>query len=383
MSEGRKIRILYLPNGVHLYGDNRSLLGTISQLAGRVEILVGVTGKGLLTQELDRLGVPYVIVGSVMSPALLYSYRHYSWAYRLKRQLSFLWRYARTSVALSRAIRSFAPDILHANNSHVYSGAIMARRFGLPCVWHIREYTTLDHHAIFPNQSFFDASRKTSHCIAITKGIFDHFCMTEGKDVQIYNGVCSERDVQPCLESKQRYFLYLGRIVSTKGVTDMLEAFAFFCRDNTDVRLVIAGDGPEDYLTELRERIRVWQIEDRVEFAGFRKDIGNLIRPALALIVPSLFEAMGRTTAEAMLAGCYVIGRNTAGTKELLESQQCGTLFDTVPDLTAAMHKVVNMPPSELTGHVLRVQESARRVYTNERNADRILEFYHQILNRK
>ena len=59
---------------------------------------------------------------------------------------------------------------------------------------------------------------------------------------------------------------------------------------------------------------------DNVKFLGIRKDIYSLMKNAMALVVSSPSEGFGFITVEAMLNGCLVIGRNTAGTKEAGES---------------------------------------------------------------
>ena len=376
-----KPKVLYLPFSSHLYGDNKSLLCTLLGLKDRVTILVGVTQEGPLTEELTRNGIAYKIVSSTMTPRYFplrvsHPFLHKAYGYP-----SYLLNYVRTYFQLKRIIKDFKPDLIHSNNSIVFSGAIMSKVFHIPHVWHIREYIDKDHGYRFPDKKFYDENRKTSHCIAITRGLFDHFGLSSPKDVHIYNGVFAQEDIPEYKKEKQKYFLYLGRITEMKGVGEMLEAFCRFCKTNDGYKLLLAGEGALGYMEKLQDYIRQEEIlQNKVEFLGYRKDIQTLLQDATALIVPSRFEAMGRITLEAMMMGCFVIGRNTGGTKELLENDSTGILYDTIDDLVIALGKVAAMQCDELEKENLRALECAKTRYTNEINADKIFEFYSCIL---
>lgn len=375
-----KIKVLYLPGGAHLYGDNRSLLGTLSLLKDKINILVGITEYGPMCDELDRLGISYFMVYSSMAPKVTFNYKHYTLSERIKNKLGYWYFSVKAFIKLEQIIRTFQPDIIHTNNSTIYSGAKIAKRHGIEHVWHIREYIDLDHDAKFPDKKFYDKNREWSHCIAITKGIFNHFNFRVGKDTQIYNGVCSVNDIKEYQREKQDYFLYLGRLVHTKGCEDMIKAFAEFAKTHSQYKLLIAGDGEENYVRRLKSLASELDAGDKIKFLGFQKNIDEYLSSARALIVPSFFEAMGRITAEAMLAGCFVIGRGTAGTKELLDNENTGILFNNVEELTMAMTRVAEMSITELEEKNRHALASATKSYTTEVNANKVLAFYNSIM---
>ena len=375
----RKIKVLYVLSGGHLYGDNRSILQTILANKGKVDALVCTTGKGPLTDLLQSNKVKYFIVSSTFSPNMSskrLSFR--TWLGKIRRIPIAYWK-------LSKNIKDFHPDIIHTNNSIIFSGYFLAKKFHIPHVWHVREYQTLDHHLINRYIERVKVWLRNSHCIGITRGIFEFWGMQEPKDMQIYNGMYSELDLEPYVYDKKDFFLYSGRIIATKGVHDLLGAFGQFCSFNSTTKLLIAGgynDNPE-YKNQLDKIVCKYKIQDRVKFLGFVNDMRSLMREAKALIVPSYFEAMGRITAEAMLMGCYVIGRNTAGTKELLERDHAGLLFDDINGLVNQMKLVALKSNEEFAKSNLPVMQIAKTHYSSEVNALQILNFYNCILFNK
>lgn len=101
---------------------------------------------------------------------------------------------------------------------------------------------------------------------------------------------------------------------------------------------------------------------------------------AKALIVPSISEAFGRVTAEGLFAGCIVIGRNTAGTKEILSENNIGLLFNDNQELLYYLTDVEIKTPAYFKDMVIKGQQVASTLYSNEASIENIMCFYNQIL---
>ena len=96
-----------------------------------------------------------------------------------------------------------------------------------------------------------------------------------------------------------------GRFVSKKGFNHLLEAVSRLSPDNPDIRLTIAGDGPElNRLLEMRSELGLDSI---VVFIGFRYDVPDLIARSDLLIVPSKIEPFGNILLEGMAAGTPIV----------------------------------------------------------------------------
>ena len=95
----------------------------------------------------------------------------------------------------------------------------------------------------------------------------------------------------------------------------IIDAFIEKAAVDAGYKLLIAGAGETEYETYLKNKVSHSKLDERILFLGYRQDVFDLMAKAKALIVASDFEGFGFITAEAMYAGCYVIGKNTAGTK--------------------------------------------------------------------
>ena len=102
--------------------------------------------------------------------------------------------------------------------------------------------------------------------------------------------------------------LFAGRLIADKNVDVLLEAFDTVASQH-DATLGIIGDGPE--ADRLRRQARQLDHADRVTFLGFLEEyeavLGHM-RAASVFASPSTREGFGITYAEAMAAGCLVIG---------------------------------------------------------------------------
>ncbi len=99
--------------------------------------------------------------------------------------------------------------------------------------------------------------------------------------------------------------VYLGRLdIGQKGLDILLRALAML---PDDVRLVIAGDGPDE--ERLRAQAITEQVGGRIEWAGrvSGRSKYELLATAGMLVVPSRYETFGMVAAEGLAAGAPVI----------------------------------------------------------------------------
>jgi glycosyltransferase involved in cell wall biosynthesis len=115
---------------------------------------------------------------------------------------------------------------------------------------------------------------------------------------------------------------FLGRIVMEKGLDIFAEAIHAFARRKLKHRVLVIGEGPA----------RPWfeqQLPDAI-FIG--EQTGNALARALAssdlLLNPSITEAFGNVTLEAMACGLPVIAAEASGTTNIVRDAVTGTLVD-------------------------------------------------------
>jgi glycosyltransferase involved in cell wall biosynthesis len=106
------------------------------------------------------------------------------------------------------------------------------------------------------------------------------------------------------------YVLVLSRLLPTKGIDILLDAFLSLVRNGlSDWRLVLAGNGPSDYVASLKETVTKQNATERVLFPGWLS--GDLKMSALQgaslLALPSYHESFGLCIMEALACGVPVL----------------------------------------------------------------------------
>ncbi len=113
--------------------------------------------------------------------------------------------------------------------------------------------------------------------------------------------------------------LYIGRLERRKGVKYLLRAYQLLLKDNPNVKLIIAGDGPD------RERLEL-QAEDLklhdVSFLGFISEELKLelLAQADLFCSPAVFgESFGIVLLEAMATGTVSVAGNNSGYVDVMK----------------------------------------------------------------
>lgn len=150
-----------------------------------------------------------------------------------------------------------------------------------------------------------------------------------------------EIEVQYKLNGK-KVILYIGRLINIKNVDSLIKAFNSLKID--DVALVIVGDG--NYRDKLMSLVE--NNNDSVIFPG-RLEADNLFawyNIADIFVLPSYIEPFGAVTSEALIAGCYCLISEKAGSSCLIEEDLNGKLIDpySIEDiaekLKISLHKI-------------------------------------------
>lgn len=113
--------------------------------------------------------------------------------------------------------------------------------------------------------------------------------------------------------------LYIGRLERRKGVQYLLKAYSELAKRDSDVKLIIAGDGPErERLELLTEDLRL----PNVSFLGYvSEDLKlELLAEADLFCSPAVFgESFGIVLLEAMATGTVCVAGNNSGYIDVLQ----------------------------------------------------------------
>ena len=130
----------------------------------------------------------------------------------------------------------------------------------------------------------------------------------------------------------EKLIIFVGRLSEEKGVREAILATQKLLQNDKKVRLIIIGEGHEK--SELQTLVKELKIELYVNFLGWveNKEIYFFFAACDVFVGPSKqskdgwVEAQGLTFAEAMLAGCPVIGSSSGGIPDSIRPDETGWL---------------------------------------------------------
>ena len=120
-------------------------------------------------------------------------------------------------------------------------------------------------------------------------------------------------------QSNDKTILYIGRLEKRKGVKYLLQAFQLLSQDDGNLKLVIAGDGPDRKKLELlAQELKL----ANVSFLGYVNEELKLelLAQADLFCSPAIFgESFGIVLLEAMASGTVALAGNNSGYTDLMQ----------------------------------------------------------------
>jgi glycosyltransferase involved in cell wall biosynthesis len=147
--------------------------------------------------------------------------------------------------------------------------------------------------------------------------------------------------------------IFAGEFRRGKNQDWLIRSLCEYCRESADrdVRLVLAGGGP--LLERCRELARRLGVADLVEFPERlnRQQMLEEYQRAHCALVPTNRETFGSCIAEPLVLGKIVISRRVGCAEDVIVDGQNGFTFDTQPELTAVLLRVLpDLPGWEHVG---------------------------------
>jgi glycosyltransferase involved in cell wall biosynthesis len=235
---------------------------------------------------------------------------------------------------LARILGSEQIDVIHINGIDSDVGARVAKSIRVPYVWHIRSFLDDDlGMRLFWQNHILRQMEGASKILAISSAIKRRFEDELNCPIEVvYNGVNIEHysTGQAVTDRSAIELLLPGRIAPQKGQIMAVEAIAMLVHSGLkDIHLTLVGKSElPEYEINIRDLIMREELQEYVQLLDHREDLRQLRATHQIALVCSAHEAFGRVTIEAMLAHELVIGANSDGTAEILESGRYGLLFD-------------------------------------------------------
>jgi glycosyltransferase involved in cell wall biosynthesis len=146
-------------------------------------------------------------------------------------------------------------------------------------------------------------------------------------------------------------FVFLGAIGKRKGIYDLLPAFADLVKLNSNVRLIVCGDGELEQAKLIAETLGLLHF---VEFVGWVSGDSkhHYLNKADVVVLPSYNEGLPMVILEAMSLSKSVLTTRVGGIPEAIESGKNGYLITAgdIPALTSGMVQLCNQQLRDTLG---------------------------------
>jgi glycogen synthase len=144
---------------------------------------------------------------------------------------------------------------------------------------------------------------------------------------------------------REKELIFLGRLVSDKGVDLLIEALAQLKEQGLSPQLSIVGDGPDRQ--SLGNQTKKLGLDSQVVFLGTRRgaELAELLNSHQLLVIPSRWEEpFGLVALEGIACGCVVLGSEGGGLKEAIGACGCTFKNGDVGSLRAALGDLLTRP---------------------------------------
>jgi len=385
------MRILFVHQDHCLYGASRSLLGLIEQLRVKGHVAhVLLPRDGPICEVLRRREIPFAIQ------------RWRVWTTpdgfpRIRRALSagktLLLNQAYAKQAMD-VCREFRPEIVHTNCSRTAFGSMLARRLGVPHTWHFREFLAGPYSSggrfSFGRPASFAWIRRTSRAVVlVSHAVRREFRRYFGAlpAYVVHDGVMSAAEMEAAsgipLPAMPPFTLALvGRFDPCKQPLVALEAVRLLRDLGANLKMLVGGWGQREDVEKVMSYIEEQGLQPQVELMGFLEDVAGLFARSHAMVMPSVCDAFGRVTAEAMAYGRPVLGAAAGANPELISDGFNGYLFRAGdPYDLADKIRLLMRDPAELQQMSRNAAETASERFTDEQAADAMEAIFLSVLH--
>lgn len=210
--------------------------------------------------------------------------------------------------------KSFNKKVMYfAHGFHFFKGAKKSS-----IIYHIIEYlfSYLTDDLITINREDYEASLKMH---AKTNHLIHGIGIDTSKFIKATNKEYISKELK--LPEENYYLLSVGELIPRKNHISVIRSLPLL---PGNVHYLIVGDG------ELKETLikeaKSLNLENRVHFLGFRKDIPSICNAVDVFILPSYQEGLSVALMEAMAIGLPVVASDIRGNRDLIDDGKGGYL---------------------------------------------------------
>jgi glycosyltransferase involved in cell wall biosynthesis len=153
-----------------------------------------------------------------------------------------------------------------------------------------------------------------------------------GIDLDYYNENNFSNDQKKSLKNNLKIssfdfvFIFVGRLVSDKGINELIVAFERLQNEKSNIKLLLVGDFESALDPLLPKSIKSIESNKDIVAVGFQKDVRPFFAISNALVFPSYREGFPNVVLQAGAMGLPSIVSNINGCNEIIKQNQNGLI---------------------------------------------------------
>lgn len=351
------IHVAFFSHDANLKGGGSiSLLNLLDNLPHVVKCFVFLPGRGEFSHELDQRNIAYAILPDEWWVNYDYQFDEGNLYRSTKSHLIYyhkafqkVYKNLKALPEYIKLINKHKVDVIYTNTSVIFMGALLSILLRKPHIWHIREYKSADFRFDFGSALFNFFLQRAKAKIFVSEALRKKYpkFACQASSFVVYNGIPAPKRGNYTKEEGWFTFSMVGKLTESKGQEIAIEALSYLKKNISNVRLVLAGKGKDNYTAYLKEMCRKLEVDKNVVFLGSINDPYKVYYASDVYLMCSSNETFGRVTVEAMLANLPVIGyaSESTGTKEIVINGETGLLYEgSAEELSVCMEKIIANP---------------------------------------
>jgi glycosyltransferase involved in cell wall biosynthesis len=323
--------ILLLNSSSDSYGSSKIFL-EVARIYVRlgIKVVIVLPQNGELSTALNEIGITVKIKNlgilrrKYVSPTGLLN--------RMRKNLK-AYRY------LNELHAEFDFKLVYSNTLAVIVGAYWAQKRSIPHIWHIHEILPGPAPLVSLLTKMLDKS--TPEPIVVSQAVADHWSgkVKVAQPTVIHNGIDYADYLKSYPQARTSLGIPEGKIVITmigrinpgKGQLFFLEMAKKILNSNSNAYFLMVGDpfpGYEKIERDIFHKIQEENLQDSVQYLGFRADIPEILHASDVFVLPSILpDSFPTVILEAMASGKPIVATQSGGASEMVLEGATGYLF--------------------------------------------------------
>jgi len=301
-----------------------------------------------------------------------------------------------------KLVAEVQPHIIHAHTATPdgYAGLLLKKKYGLPLVVSLRGgdinvYPYRDSLTFRLTRRVIAEADKVTAVSNALRAAAEGIVRSQKEIAVVYTGCDLTRfsfsaEARSLLREKLGIapesfaLIFIGHLLRTKGIFELVEAFRILCRKYRDVHLIFVGGGQDGQA--LAAKVVEVGIGGQVYFVGVRPhdQISDWLSAADVLVLPSWHEGLPNVVVEAMACERPVVATRVGGIPEAVADGKSGILVER-GDVKALANAIAFLAEDPTRRAVMGAagRQIIKERFTWEKNAEKTIQVYREVLGER